>query len=50
MVDSLLAMKAGAGLYLLTPITRGRQGEYKKEPADCGSAGFSASTVNGKIV
>src|ERR1700726_1492392 len=32
MVDRVLAMREGTRLYLLAPIARGRQGEYRKEP------------------
>src|SRR5437588_6342612 len=49
MVDRVLAMLQGNRLYLLAPIVRGREGEYKKELADLQKRGFQRGKVDGKM-
>ena len=40
MVDKVLALKEGSRLYLLSPIVRGRKGEYRRELKDLQKRGF----------
>lgn len=47
MVDRILAMPAGKRLLLLSPIVRGRKGEYKKEILDLRKKGFQRVKVDG---
>ncbi|MHB1216837.1 MAG: excinuclease ABC subunit UvrA [Alphaproteobacteria bacterium] len=49
MVDRIMAMGAGARLYLLAPIVRGRKGEYRKELQDLQKRGFQRVKVDGKV-
>jgi len=49
MVDKILSMGAGAKLYLLSPIVRGRKGEYKKELQDLKKKGFQRVKIDGKV-
>lgn len=49
MVDRLLALPEGTRLFLLSPIVRGRKGEYKKEMADLRKQGFQRLKVDGKV-
>src|SRR5688572_24718356 len=46
MVDRIMALPAGARLYLLAPIVRGRKGEYRKEFAELQKKGFQRVKVN----
>jgi excinuclease ABC subunit A len=47
MVDRVLALPEGTRLYLLSPIVRGRKGEYRKELAELQKKGFQRVKVNG---
>ena len=49
MVDQILAMGDGTRLYLLSPIVRGRKGEYKKELQELKKKGFQRVKVDGKF-
>jgi excinuclease ABC subunit A len=49
MVDRIRAMKEGTRLYLLSPIVRGRKGEYRKEIAELMKKGFQRVKVDGKL-
>jgi excinuclease ABC subunit A len=47
MVDRVLALAEGTRLYLLSPIVRGRKGEYRKELAELQKKGFQRVKING---
>ncbi|MEZ0303073.1 MAG: excinuclease ABC subunit A, partial [Hyphomicrobiaceae bacterium] len=47
MVDRVLALPEGTRLYLLSPIVRGRKGEYRKELAELMKKGFQRVKING---
>ncbi|MFN0263585.1 excinuclease ABC subunit UvrA [Tepidamorphus sp. 3E244] len=47
MVDRLMELEEGTRLYLLSPIVRGRKGEYRKEMADLMKRGFQRVKVDG---
>jgi excinuclease ABC subunit A len=47
MVDQIMVMPPGAKLTLLSPIIRGRKGEYKKELAQLRKDGFVRVVVDG---
>src|SRR5499426_2180059 len=47
MVDRLLCLPEGTRLYLLSPIVRGRKGEYRKELAELQKKGFQRVKING---
>jgi len=47
MVDQVMAMPQGAKLTLLSPIIRGRKGEYRKELAQLRKDGFVRVVVDG---
>ncbi|MFN3869409.1 MAG: excinuclease ABC subunit UvrA, partial [Hyphomicrobiaceae bacterium] len=47
MVDRVLALPEGTRLYLLSPISRGRKGEFKKELAELQKKGFQRVKING---
>ncbi|MGB7204321.1 MAG: excinuclease ABC subunit A, partial [Anderseniella sp.] len=49
MVDRVMEIEDGARLYLLSPIIRGRKGEYKKEFADLMRKGFQRVKVDGQF-
>ncbi|HJZ43515.1 MAG TPA: excinuclease ABC subunit UvrA, partial [Hyphomicrobiaceae bacterium] len=49
MVDRVLALPEGTRLYLLSPIVRGRKGEYRKELADLQKKGFQRVKINGQF-
>src|SRR6201746_1645984 len=49
MADRILALPEGTRLYLLAPIVRGRQGEYRKELAELQKKGFQRAKVDGKF-
>ncbi|MCG8625470.1 MAG: excinuclease ABC subunit UvrA [Proteobacteria bacterium] len=50
MVDAILAKPDGQRLYLLSPIVRGRKGEYKKELATLRARGFQRIKIDGEMV
>src|SRR5262245_30181006 len=47
MVDRVLALPEGTRLYLLSPIVRGRKGEYRKDLAELQKKGFQRVKING---
>ena len=49
MVDRILELKEGTKIYLLSPLIRGRKGEYKKEIADLMKKGFQRLKVDGEF-
>jgi excinuclease ABC subunit A len=49
MVDRVLALPEGTRAYLLSPIVRGRKGEYRKELAELQKKGFQRVKVNGQF-
>ncbi|HEU5181667.1 MAG TPA: excinuclease ABC subunit UvrA [Candidatus Polarisedimenticolia bacterium] len=49
-VDQVLAMPAGTRLMVLSPIVRGRKGEYKKDLQAMMSKGFVRARIDGKVV
>ncbi|MEZ0226231.1 MAG: excinuclease ABC subunit UvrA [Alphaproteobacteria bacterium] len=49
MVDQILAMGEGAKLYLMSPLARGRKGEYKKELQELKKKGFQRVKIDGKF-
>ena len=49
MVDRIVDMGEGTRLYLLSPIVRGRKGEYKKEIAELQKKGFQRIKIDGDI-
>jgi len=50
MVDQVMAMPQGAKLTLLSPIIRGRKGEYRKELAQLRKDGFVRVVVDGTTI
>ena len=50
MVDRVMALEAGTKLYILSPIVRGRKGEYRKEFADLMKQGFQRAKIDGEFV
>jgi excinuclease ABC subunit A len=49
MVDRILALPAGTRLLVLSPVVRGRKGEYKKLFSDLARQGFTRVRVNGTV-
>ncbi len=49
MVDKVLAMPAGTKLLLLSPIARGKKGEYKKEIEDLRKQGYQRLKIDGTV-
>jgi excinuclease ABC subunit A len=49
MVDQIMALPAGAKLTLLSPMIRGRKGEYKKELNQLRKEGFTRVIVDGRM-
>ena len=49
MVDRIMTLPEGTRVYLLSPIVRGRKGEYRKELAELQRAGFQRVKVDGKL-
>ena len=49
MVDRIMTLPQGTRIYLLSPIVRGRKGEYRKELAELQRAGFQRVKVDGKL-
>ena len=49
MVDRIMTMPEGTRLYLMSPMIRGRKGEYRKEIAELGRRGFQRVRINGEI-
>ena len=48
-VDQILTMDEGTKLYILSPIVRGRKGEYRKEFKDLQAKGFTRIKVDGEL-
>ena len=49
MVDRIMTLREGTRLYLLSPIVRGRKGEYRKELAELLRAGFQRVKIDGEL-
>jgi len=49
MVDKVLALPEGTRLLLLSPVVRGRKGEYRKELAEWQKKGYQRVKVNGTV-
>ncbi|QNM82819.1 excinuclease ABC subunit UvrA [Sphingomonas sabuli] len=49
MVDRTMALPEGSRHYLLSPVVRGRKGEYKKEMAEWQRAGFTRVRIDGEF-
>jgi len=49
MVDQITAMPENTRLYILSPIVRGRKGEYKKELQELYKKGFQRVKIDGEI-
>ena len=47
MVDRVLALPEGTGIYVLAPVVRGRKGEYRKELADFLRKGYQRVKIDG---
>ncbi len=50
MVDRVMALPEGTRLYLMSPVVRGRKGEFRKELAEWQKRGFQRVKINGTIV
>ena len=48
-VDQINSMKKESQLFLLSPIVRGRKGEYKKELEDLQKRGFQRVKIDGSV-
>ncbi len=49
MVDRVKALEEGTRLFLLSPIVRGRKGEYRRELAELQKKGFQRVKIDGKF-
>ncbi|MFN0218485.1 MAG: excinuclease ABC subunit UvrA [Hyphomicrobium sp.] len=49
MVDRVLALPDGTRLLLLSPVVRGRKGEYRKEIAEWQKKGYQRIKINGSV-
>ena len=49
MVDRVLALPEGTRLLLLSPVVRGRKGEYRKELAEWQKKGYQRVKINGTV-
>ena len=49
MVDRVLSLSEGTRLLLLSPVVRGRKGEYRKEIAEWQKKGYQRLKVNGTV-
>ncbi len=49
MVDRIMAMADGTRLYLMSPMIRGRKGEYRKEIAELARRGFQRVRIDGEV-
>ncbi|MBC7529001.1 MAG: excinuclease ABC subunit UvrA, partial [Chthonomonadaceae bacterium] len=50
MVDRILALPEGIRFLILSPVVRGRKGEYKKELEDILKEGFVRARIDGEMV
>ncbi len=48
-VDQILDMKDGTKLYILSPIVRGRKGEYRKEIKELRAKGYARIKIDGTL-
>jgi len=49
MVDRAMALPEGSRHYLLSPVVRGRKGEYRRELAEWQKAGFTRVRIDGEF-
>jgi len=49
MVDQIMDMESGMRLYILSPIVRGRKGEYRKELKELHAKGFQRVKIDGEL-
>ena len=49
MVDRIMLLPEGSKIYLLSPIVRGRKGEYKKEISELEKKGFTRIKIDGTL-
>ena len=49
MVDRVLALPEGTRLLILSPVVRGRKGEYRKEIAEWQKKGYQRVKINGTV-
>src|SRR5512136_908841 len=49
MVDCVLALPEGTRLLILSPVVRGRKGEYRKEIAEWQKKGYQRLKINGTV-
>src|SRR6186997_803871 len=49
MVDRVMSLPDGSRHFLLSPVVRGRKGEYRKELAEWQKAGFTRVRIDGKF-
>ena len=49
MVDRVLDLPEGTRIYLISPVVRGKKGEFKKEIEDLGKRGFQRLKVDGDL-
>ncbi len=50
MVDQVMKIRDGAKIHILSPIVRGRKGEYTKELAQFRSQGFVRAKIDGAMI
>lgn len=50
MVDKVLTLPSGTRIQVLSPIVRGRKGEYRKELAEMRSKGFVRVRIDGEVL
>ena len=50
MVDAICELPEGTKFQILSPIVRGRKGEYRKELLEMRKAGYVRARINGEIV
>ncbi|CAE6700785.1 excinuclease ABC subunit UvrA [Nitrospira defluvii] len=50
MVDAICELPEGSKFQILSPIVRGRKGEYRKELLEMRKAGYVRARINGEIV
>ncbi len=49
-VDSVMTLPSGARFQILSPIVRGRKGEYKKELLEMRKMGYGRARIDGRIM
>ena len=50
MVDKVLSLPSGTRIQVLSPIVRGRKGEYRKEFAEMRGKGFVRARIDGEVL